>query len=178
MDTRWASYEEVATYLLDQVAKDLGLSRVEGKQTVEGKVSGTNWAIDAKGVRHGNEGFVIVECRRYTTSKQNQEKVGGLAWRIIDSGAQGGIVVSPMGLQSGAKKVADAVNIVSVELDPNCTPYEFSMRFLHKVFVGFQSQGALSDSYDVEVSRKCNICGETFSVNDNERVCPGCVNDA
>src|SRR6266436_1601422 len=26
----------------------------------------------------GGGGFFIVECRRYTTSKQNQEKVGGL----------------------------------------------------------------------------------------------------
>ena len=64
-DTKWRNYEEVATYLLDKFADHFGLSRVEGKQPLLGIRSGTEWTIDAKGIRQGSEAFVIVECRRH-----------------------------------------------------------------------------------------------------------------
>jgi hypothetical protein len=114
------------------------LDRVEGKQEVAGQRSGTSWEIDAKGVRVGNEGFVIVEFRRYTTSRQNQQQMGGLAYQIIDTKAKGGIIVSPLGLQEGAEKVADAENIVKVLLNENCNRYEYIMRFLKKVMIAVQ----------------------------------------
>ncbi len=138
---RWESYEQVGTYLLNQFAAHLGLDHVEGKQQVDGNRSGTSWEIDAKGVRLGNEGFVIVEFRRYTTSRQSQEQMGGLAYRIIDAGAGGGIIVSPLGLQEGAKKVAAAENIVNVTLDENCNRFEYVMRFLNNVMVGDHAKG-------------------------------------
>lgn len=175
MESGWKSYEEIAAYLLNQLAKELGLSHVEGKQTIEGQRSGTRWTIDAKGVGKGNEGFIIVECRRYTKSKQNQEKIAALAYRIQDTGAQGGILVSPMGLQTGAEKVAQAESIISVELDVNCTPEEFSMRFLNKVMVGIRVGVMLSDRYGAEVIRVCERCGQRFTVKENERVCANCA---
>jgi hypothetical protein len=101
---QWQSYEEVGTYLLDRFATEFGLDRVEGKQGVAGQRSGTSWEIDAKGFRLGQDGFVIVEFRRYTTSRLNQEDLGGLAYRIIDSGAEGGIIVSPLGLPALSQK--------------------------------------------------------------------------
>ena len=94
-------YEEVAAYLLNRFAKEFELKFVEGKQKIQGRRSGTKWTIDAKGVAEGNEVFFIVECRRYTTSKQNQEKVGGLAYRISDSGAAGGIICKPIWTSRG-----------------------------------------------------------------------------
>ncbi len=81
----WRSYEQVAAYLLDQCASCLGLERVEGKQTLAGKV--TEWTIDAKGICQYGEGFVVVECRRFGHSRQSQEKVGALAYRIRDLGS-------------------------------------------------------------------------------------------
>jgi len=101
MQTSWKTYEEVATYLLQQNAKEFGLETIEPKQKIQGNKSGTIWEIDAKGVKSGNEGFVIIECRLYIASKQSQEKLGGLAYRIMDTGATGGIIVSPLGLQEG-----------------------------------------------------------------------------
>src|SRR4051812_13915722 len=94
-------YEEVATYLLDRFAVDLGLERVEPKQPVPGKESGTSWVIDAKGVREADGAIIIVECRRYTTSKAKQEHLAAIAYRIIDTEAGGGIYVSPLGFQEG-----------------------------------------------------------------------------
>src|SRR5258706_10891067 len=89
----WLSYEKVAQYLLGQFASHFGLGRVEGKQIVPGKRSGSKWEIEAKGVKGGGEGFLIIECRRYTKSRLNQESLGGLEIRPLDTEEDGGIVV-------------------------------------------------------------------------------------
>jgi hypothetical protein len=140
-ETTWETYEQVAAYLLNQVANEFGLERVEGKQSVVGQRSGTTWSIDARGVTEDVTGFVIIECRRYTTSRLDQEALGGLAYRIRDTGAKGGIVVSPLGLQEGAAKVAAAERIHSVELNAASTTTEYIMRFLKTVMVGLKPEG-------------------------------------
>src|SRR2546423_14639423 len=106
--TAWESYEQVAVYLLNQVAAEMGLERVEGKQDVYGSRSETNWEIDGKGVKVGDESFVIIECRRYTTSKQTQEKAASLAYLILDPGAAVGIPLSPLAFREGSKMVPSA----------------------------------------------------------------------
>lgn len=155
MKKQWESYEQVTTYLLNKFASEFGLDRVEGKQKIPGQRSGTEWGIDAKGVREGNEGFVIVECRRYTTSKQSQERIGGLAYRIIDTGAKGGILVSPMGMQEGAKKVAVAENIIDVQLTPDSSLFEYFLRFLNNVMVGVHETVHVADDV-VVIKNSCS----------------------
>lgn len=174
MDQKWKTYEEVAAYLLNQFPADFGLTRVEGKQTVEGLRSGTHWEIDAKGVREGNQGFIIVECRRYTTSKQSQEKLASLAYRITDTGAGGGITVSPFGLQEGARKIAAAENIVEVRLTPNSTPHDFTMQFLNKIMIGITDRISISDHVEIRIDQLCSKCGKMFTVKENESICPNC----
>ncbi|HEY4238339.1 MAG TPA: hypothetical protein VGM88_00910 [Kofleriaceae bacterium] len=107
--------------------------------------------LRTKGVRVGGAGFVIVECRRYTTSRQTQERMGGLAYRIIDTGAAGGIIVSPLGLQEGAEKIASAENVVSVCLDENSTRTDYVMSFLSNVMVGLSDTVTISESLEVVV---------------------------
>lgn len=150
MPQEFESYEQVAAHLLDQFASQLGLGRVEGKQDVRGLRSGT-WEVDAKGVKIDREGFVIVECRRYTTSKLKQEHLAALAYRILDTGAAGGIVVSPMDLQEGAKKLAAAERIIEVKLTPNSTPYEFVLSFLNQIMIGLHDQVGVHESLTVEI---------------------------
>lgn len=174
MAMQWKSYEDVAVYLLDQHAQEFGLHQVEGKQTIRGERSGTEWEIDAKGVRNDNEGVLIIECRRYTTSKQNQEKLGSLAYRIIDTGAEGGIIVSPLGIQEGAAKIAAAENILNVQLDADSTPTQFAMKFLNKLMIGIEMEGVASVSCSAEILRFCHICEERFTVIENEKVCSVC----
>ena len=172
----WKSYEEVATYLLNQVASHFELARVEGKQKISGVRSGTEWEIDAKGILGGKrEGFVIIECRRYTTSKQNQERLGALAYRIIDTGAAGGILVSPLGLQEGAAKIAASEKIIEVQLNAHCTPDEFVIKFLNKLMVAIKERVAIGESASIVLSRNCRKCGRSFKVTDNETVCPECL---
>lgn len=134
--TKWKTYEEVAKYLIDRFKSEFNLQSIEGKQLLVGKDSGTEWEIDAKGVAYKKEDFIIIEARRHTTSKHNQERIAGLAYRIKDTGAKGGILVSPLGLQKGGKKVAAANNIISVNIDANSTPERFSMEFFGRLFVG------------------------------------------
>src|SRR5690242_13674264 len=93
----WEAYEKVAEYLLNMFAAHFGLGCVEGKQIIRGK-SGVAWQIDAKGVMIDAEGIIIVECRRRTKARLSQESIAGLAFRITDTEAKGGIVVSPLEL--------------------------------------------------------------------------------
>lgn len=83
----------------------MGLERVEGKQKLIGK-SGMTWTVDGKGVKTEDGAVVVIECRRYTTSKLKPEAIGGFACRIGDVGAVGGIVVMPIGVQEGGEKLA------------------------------------------------------------------------
>lgn len=95
--------------------------------------SGTNWEIDAKGARLGSDGFVLIECRRHTTAPLNQEAVAAVAYRIRDTGADGGIIVSPLGLQSGAKKVAEHEGVIQVILSADSTSTDYILAFLNKI---------------------------------------------
>jgi hypothetical protein len=152
----WESYERVAQFLLDQMAEHFGLSYVEGKETIEGKRSGTIYEIDGRGVAKGGEGFVILECRRYTTSRQKQEDMAALAYRILDTGAKGGIIVSPLDLQEGARKIAEAENIVSVRLGENSTNRNYVLGFLNKIFVGVTDRVHLSENVVVVLKKHVN----------------------
>jgi len=139
-DSSWQNYEEVAQYLLNQFASKFGLVYVEGKQKISGYESGTEWEIDAKGIGEDQSIFLIVECRSYKSSRQSQEKIGAIAYKIRDTGATGAIVVSPLGLQEGASRVARANNIHSVILNHNCTTSDYILRFLNEVHVGLTGQ--------------------------------------
>ncbi|MCK4448787.1 MAG: restriction endonuclease [Candidatus Marinimicrobia bacterium] len=153
MNTKWKSYEEVANYLLNQFKEHFGLEDIESKQKVVGLRSGVEWEIDAKGWKDkNNELFVVVECRRHTSSGQKQEHLAGLVYRIIDTKADSGIIVSPLPLQRGAKKVAQAEGIIEVTLNKNCTTTDYIMQFLNKVMIGISDEVTLGDKMRVIVT--------------------------
>jgi hypothetical protein len=154
MKKKWETYEEVARYLLDEIAHKFDLSQFEGKQKIDGKKSGTKWEIDAKGVKDDSDIFFIVECRRYRTSRQSQEKIGALAYKIQDTGASGGIIVSPLGMQEGAKKIAESENIHEVQLDPESTTENYVMQFLNEILVGITEKFRMKDSVDATLYDK------------------------
>lgn len=155
-DKQWKTYEEVATYLLNKFASHFGVGRVEGKQLVPG-ISGTEWEIDAKGCSDDGAHFIIVECKRYTKSGVSQAIAAGLAWSIQDSGASGGILVTPIGLQEGAKKVAAKAGIHEVLLKQDATTTDYVLEFLNQVCLGF------SDTVNVSIAEKL-----TITVKDND----------
>lgn len=159
----WQTYEEVAVHLLNRLSEQFGLNRVEEKQEVEGE-SGTTWEIDGKGVREGDDAFVILECRRYPSNRVAQEEVGGLAFRISDTGAEGGIIVTPIGLQEGAKKVAEHTDVQTVQLDEDSTTTDYILTFLDRVFIG----RSLTDSVGTEDHVSVTVRGPDGEIRDPE----------
>ena len=131
----WETYEQVAAYVLNQIADRFNVDRFEGKQSILGTRSRTTYEIDAKGIIENETAFMIVECRRYLSSRQNQEKLGALAYRIIDTGAKGGVIVSPLGLQEGAIKIAAAENIHSVILAEDSTFEQYVVKLLNEIIM-------------------------------------------
>jgi hypothetical protein len=156
----WERYEGVAQHLLNDFAVRFGLGRVEGKQIVSGQ-SGATWEIDAKGVKVEQEGFVIVECRRHMASGLRQKEIAELAYRIQDTKAAGGIVVTPLDLQAGAQKVAAYENIVHVKLYPESTTTEYVMKFLNSVFIGVADAVLLKDRVTIQISSRAGKLGQT-----------------
>lgn len=152
-DKKWQSYEEVAAYLLNQFAEQFGIGRFEGKQVVAGE-SGTEWEIDAKGCSNDGSQFIVVECKRHTKSGISQAITASLAWSIQDTGASGGILVSPIGLQEGAKYVAAKAGIHEVILDQNSTTTDFVMKFLNRVCVGFSETANVSFKESLSIVAK------------------------
>jgi hypothetical protein len=150
--TTWESYEEVARYLLEEMgnALGLGLEIVEGKQTLVGE-SGAEWEIDGKGVKADAGAIVVVECRRYTTSKLKQSAMAALAWTISDVGASGGIVVTPLGVQDGGQIVAKSAGIEIIHLDADSTTTNYVLKFLDKVFLGASDEVRITDTFTAEV---------------------------
>jgi hypothetical protein len=174
----WAIYEKVATDLINQFRKEFGPESVEKKQKIQGH--DTSWEIDAKGVLEGDKGFLVVECRRYPRKKQSQAQLGSLAYSIIDTGAVGGIIVSPLDLQEGANKIAASRNIVSVRLDAESTTEEYVIQFLDKLFLGIGGKVKTSATAHPRYFAVCAKCGEKFevfgdSVARSEHVCDDCA---
>lgn len=149
--THWRNYEEVAQFLLDQLASHFGLARVENKADVPG--AGTSWEIDLKGVPEDGQGFVIVECRRHTKQGVRQKDIAALGFTILRTGADRGIIISPRPLQSGAKKVAESEGILEVQLDENSTTTAYILKFLNKLFIGVSQNTILGDQLEVELIR-------------------------
>lgn len=152
-EKKWKSYEEVAAHLLNEVASHFGVGRFEGKQLVAGE-SGTEWELDAKGCTDGDARVIVVECKRHTKSRINQAIAGALAFTIQDVGAEGGVLVSPIGLQEGAKKVAARANIIEVVLDQNSTTTDYVMRFLSQIHIGLSDTASVRERLSIEIRDK------------------------
>ena len=148
---KWRTYEDVSQSLLCEFRNYFGLADVESKQRIHGDA--TTWEIDAKGVVLGRDGFIIVECRCYIRNKISQEQIGGLAYRIRDTGAEGGILVSPLGFQKGAKLVANKESILEVRLNPNSTTANYIFQFLNNAFAGLAARSIATASISLKVIR-------------------------
>ena len=140
----WHTYEQVAVHLLNELAEEFGLGHVEGKQVVPGK-SGTSWELDGKGCSVNGARIVIIECKQHLSERIPQSTVAGIAWQIQDVGALGAIIVSPLGLQSGAEKVAAASGVVSVTMRPKSTTSDYLLKFLNQIHLGISDQIAITD---------------------------------
>ena len=135
MSSAWSIYEDAARKVLADIREVLGIATVEGKQSLAGK-SGTNWELDAKAWREGSDGFLVIEVRRLTSAGLKQEDLGAIAYRIRDVRGSGGIVVSPLRMQTGARIIAEDADISHVRLCPESTTESYLAEFMGLRFLG------------------------------------------
>lgn len=173
---QWEAYEDAARAIIARFKDVLGLAHVEGKQDIQGLDTGTYWEIDAKGICENSNSYVLIECR-HRNKKQNQEQIASLAFRIQDTGSVGGIIVSPLGLQVGAEKIAKATNIIDVKLHKDSTPETFMIEFLGRVVHGASAHlnsGPASLNGVGHVKSRCRKCGEEFVKYGDATLCAKC----
>ena len=138
----WKVYECTAEKILKQLAVYFDLKEIIGKEKISGS-SGTDWEIDVLAISNLSEKYVLIECR-LTKARQTQEKMGALAFKLQDTGAKSGIIVTPNPLQKGAALVANANNITHFKLSSHSTPNNFFAESLGKLFLGVPSVGDTS----------------------------------
>lgn len=128
----WERYEETARLILRHLREHFNLSEVEGPQKINGAL--TSWSVEAKGLVVGG-GFYIIECR-LRKRRPNQEEIGGLVFRIQDTGAAGAIIVTPNKLQAGASRVANGAGVHQIVMTRESASSDFLCIFLGKLFLG------------------------------------------
>jgi hypothetical protein len=156
-------YEEVTRAILDTCKKQLGYKKVEPKGDHAGE-TGTSWEIDATCYLEATDDKILVECRRHTTSKIDQEQVGGLVFRIQDTGAEGGLFVTPLGYQEGAKLVAKAKKVRLATLNADATEEEYILEVAEKLFHGVAGKGGAVLGGEAAVGAVYNVTGSGGAV--------------
>ena len=116
----WERYEDVARQLIDDIKSYLGLSMVNPDKKEFLKKDGGICEIDVSAYDMSDRKLVLVECRK-RNKRLSQEEVHGFAYRIQQTNAKRGIIVTPIGLQKGAKLAANGAKIGLVRLEPNST---------------------------------------------------------
>ena len=163
----WKTYEEIATLVLNQCATTFGIVRVEGKQKVVAK-SGATFEVDARAWTAGDAAHLLVECKKHENTGISQAITSALAWQILDTDAKGGFLVSPNGLQAGARFVATAANIHEIKLDPASTASAWFGEWLGKLRAGFTDEVKVGLSEHL-VIKAIDQNGYKTVVNDSAR---------
>lgn len=156
----WETYEQAAAHMLEQLSQRFGIKDVLGKRLIRGHITGTDWEIDAQATRLTDGALVLIECRRKTTSRLNQEVLAAIAYRIRDSGAGGAITVSPFPLQRGADLVARAEGIQHVILHPDSTPDSWMAELAGILQLGFTDRVSTSISETLHIVVRDETTGE------------------
>lgn len=146
--TDWEKYENYTRAILndEKIQKylethfNLPNIKIQSKEKFSGK-SGAEWEVDAYG--YDDNELILIECKHYKNgARVDQNIIAAFAYIIKDVRAKWGIIVTTSGLQSGAKKVADAENIRLIEVHKNSTDENFFVRFPEHN----QSVGAFTDT--------------------------------
>lgn len=112
--------------------------KIKPKKKLPGKKTGVKWEVDGYGYDTDNN-LVLIECKHYSSNKVKSNKVksnkvkqnviAAFAYIIQDVEAKHGVVVTTLGLQSGAKQIAESENIGLIVLDYNSTDKNFKITF-------------------------------------------------
>ena len=79
--------------------------------------------------------IILIECKQRIKTALSQETLAGFAYRIRDTNANQGIIVTTIGLQEGAKRIVNASKIAAIKLDYNSTSEDYIAQIANKIFV-------------------------------------------
>lgn len=147
---KWETYEDATRGFLEDIGGHLGLTRVEGKQKLAGHHSGRRPEVEAV-VYTDDRKRLLVECKRKGKRRVEAGDMEAFAYRILDTESAGGIIVTTIGLQEGAKLVAQAEKITTVILDPTSTDEEYIARIANQLFWKQGDAVELKDAAQVEL---------------------------
>lgn len=151
-------FERVTRTILEQCRDAFGYTRVDPKGKLRGK-SGTEWEIDAIAFLPVSNDFVLIECRRRSSKKIEQGQVGELIFRVQDTGAASGLIVTTVGAQEGAKLVAKAHKIGLGTLNLEATERDYVLDVAGRLFHGIEGKGGLAVSGTAATGVTHNIQG-------------------
>lgn len=132
---KWEAYEAAAKQVIGDLRVKLGVIKVGGKQKIAG-IDGTTYELDAVAWTDASGSFLLVEARRHTSSRLDQDAVNAIAYKLYKVGAEGAIILSPLPLQAGAKKVADFDHIEHILLSADSTAEDYLAEYLGQHFLG------------------------------------------
>ena len=149
-EKRWETYEEVTKQLLNDVRDYFGLSRAEEKQKVKG-LSEAEWEVDVVAYNVDGGKLVLVECKHRSKAALSQDSLAGFAYKIKDAKADHGIIVTTIGLQEGAYKIAKSEGITVIKLDYNSTSDNYIAQITNQIFVKRTDNVRLVESFKAEL---------------------------
>lgn len=149
----WQKYENYTVNILndervrDHIKNyfDLPGFEVHPKRKFKGRKTQTIWEIDGHGYDKNGQ-FILLECKQYSSKTVTQSTVAAFAYAIRDIGADRGIIITTLGLQIGAKRVAEAEWIGLVTLSYSSTDKNFFIRFSNAKGYG-HAVGAFTDVF-------------------------------
>jgi hypothetical protein len=125
----WETYEDVARQLINDIKSYLGLSMVNPDKKKFPKKDGGRCEIDVSAYNMSDGKLVLVECRK-ENRRLIQEEVHGFAYRIQQTNAMRGIIVTTIGLQEGGVIAANGAKIQTIKLDPSSTLDNYIAQFI------------------------------------------------
>lgn len=172
------AFERLALMSLEFFAAEFGLGEFAGSKVKVQGTHGDTWEVDLvfylpdrapnKNIQEdGNgKGSILVECK-CLRRRLEQDKVASLAYRIRSTGAGGGILVTQLPLQSGAKMLATAEKIEVLQIFKGSCPEALLIARLsdeiRNIFAGFRENIGFSDSFSAVLIRPDGTASTTTS---------------
>lgn len=153
----WKNFEDVFRAILAMHMNFFELEKVEPtSKPVPGHARKFKpWAIDVVGYRKGTKRLVLFEVKRRGRNVE-PEQAAGFAYRILDTEAEAGYIVTTMGrdLSSGAKEIADYEKIGHIQVEKDSTPDDYTMKIADNMFVGVTDTVKVSEHIEAIVERR------------------------
>jgi len=128
MVENWRNYEDAARKIigkLNSMKDELRIEKITDKQKIKGK-SGEEWEMEIMASDSESGKPILLECKCWAKPIP-RDVIVSLAYKIKDVGGDRAFIITPIGLQSGAKKLAGVEQIETILLTKDSTSSNFDL---------------------------------------------------